>query len=274
VLGEDQGRGREVMSRAWVAMSLALLITLTVCTQLAMAQSAPNAIQPHPQNKQEPTERAEPPRPPTVGPSTDSAGPRSVTERPRSNDDGDSRTIMWAGVAGLFGIVIGFVAGRSRSSWALRDESVKRSQPPTGIADTLGAREAFGRQCREFRDIYASIWRAAESDEEADDARRKILARWDDRIKRVGQPALVTAWTGVEQRSLAAPRDAARAWLAALQSWGLKCDFPRTIEVSEATLDRFYVFPQSQSAVAEVKEPCWTFENVVLQKGHAISVSD
>ena len=281
-----RARGAGVRLAAGVAAACVLgLLAAPAVGQLA----APPAQQPAPLTQPAPpaaADRAPAPKDapatkpadtaPTPAPVPPARRPDVVVPQPPPQQHSVARIFTAIGWFAL-GAIVGVIAGHAGILYALglvhrrKSDVVARVAAPSAVADTPGAREAFNQQYRDFRDIYGAIWRAAESNDESPEARQKLIARWDERIKRLGQAPLLNAWTNALARGNGQPREAARQWVASLQAWGMKLDHPRTIAVNEQTLARFHVFPEARSGTAEVKEPCWMFQGVVLQKGNAVS---
>jgi hypothetical protein len=263
------GSALRVLCAGWLAVAGVMAVSIPAASQSA---ENPAANSPQPESKTPAVAKSEDAKPgqnskaPAVQPATAPAPRRS-----------GGRLI--GAICFVLGALIGLVAGHYGLLEAFGFG--RRTAPGSGAAarsgnaasETPGAREAFRRQCREFRDIYGTIWRAAESDEETEDTRRRMLARWDDRIRRLGQPPLLGAWTRATAGAEEAPQQAARQWIKALQAWGVRLDHPRVVQVNADALERFHVYPEAQSGTAEVKEPCWTFEGDVLQKGHAVPLA-
>ena len=139
------------------------------------------------------------------------------------------------------------------------------------------AREAFARA---RRGSAISSWSsgAAPRTKAPDGGRWQVLERWRERLERLEEPALLRAW--VEATGLSSPDDEAWArrsaahWLRSLEFWGLTRYHPATVEINEQTLRRFHFHPRRGSGIAVVKSPSWSFNGVVVQKGHAVVESD
>jgi hypothetical protein len=140
------------------------------------------------------------------------------------------------------------------------------------------AREAFARSQERFCDLFVELWCCAEDEEAPDGGRWQVLERWRERLERLEEPALLRAW--VEATGLSSPDDEAWArrsaahWLRSLEFWGLTRYHPATVEINEQTLRRFHFHPRRGSGIAVVKSPSWSFNGVVVQKGHAVVESD
>jgi len=144
-----------------------------------------------------------------------------------------------------------------------------RDAGPIRDATAPAAKEAFARARTQFSDLYGELWSAAELDDESEENRRAALGRWRERIERLADAALLAAWRAVERADGAKARLAAQAWLRNLERWGLTRIHPPSIDVNEASLRQFHVFPHRSSGRAKVVQPCWAFEGAVLEKGHA-----
>ena len=168
--------------------------------------------------------------------------------------------------------LVPIVAGGELLIW-LRVRRRRGKQPP---ADRE-AREAFARSQEKLCDLYIDLWYCAEKEEGPDGGRWKTLERWRERLERLEEPALLRAW--VAATGLSSPGDdawtrrGAVRWLRTLESWGLTRDHPSTVEINEQSLRRFQFFPRRGSGIAVVESPSWSFNGVVLQKGHAVAKS-
>jgi hypothetical protein len=158
---------------------------------------------------------------------------------------------------------------------ALLYSPMKRARRPSLPPSDPNAREGFSRHHSAFSDLYGEIWQAAEAIDISDDERRQILIRWQERLTRVGDHALLTAWTRLgESEGNRLADDVKRqavAWLGSLESWGLIREWPPEIKIDKHTLTRFHILPRCEDGVAVVKSPCWIFNGRVLEKGFAIA---
>jgi hypothetical protein len=285
---------RDFIRAAPTALLMGYLLLPALCWPLPSHAQGPSAESPAATERgagqsSSPQQQAQPRSMGQQAPEQPSGGPLQIQPsappvQPGGSNESQRRwpeNAAWLGVAlvvFIFGGVCGFAIGRSdilKSRPPRRDRAEGErptSLPILPVADAPGAKESFSRQYREFRDLYGAIWRAGYGDRESDVDRRKIRARWDERLKRLGQAPLVSAWSPLDQqfRANGNAREAAQIWLKALESWGLTRDHPKGIEVNDDTLSRFEVFPECTSGPAEVKEPCWTFDGIILQKGHAV----
>jgi hypothetical protein len=174
-------------------------------------------------------------------------------------------TILLVGVLSWLALVtILLYADRNISR---RRIDIKPDQKPPDHVDDPGAGKEFLQHHKVFSDLYGELWRAAGAPDSGDVERREILMRWHQRLERIGQPNLLAAWSDASEGTC---RERAVAWLDRLVSWGLVRDHPSTIEINPDSLRRFHVHPSSKSGVALVKEPCWTFNGRILEKGHAV----
>lgn len=209
----------------------------------------------------------------------DKAAKPASEARPTEFAEQRGARAIWLVLGGIICFAAGTIAGAVAVHRGLlgafgisaRNAVAVNPAADSSVAATPGASDAFRHQYRDFRDIYGAIWRAAEGEEETDDERSRLFARWDERVKRVGQPPLLEAW--MRASALGGTQQAARAWIAALRAWGITTEYPDLLQVNADALARFDIFPEAASGTARVAEPCWLFNGTVLAKGYAVPIA-